>query len=476
MNRYAIAATLALLFVASNCMEELDYGMIEEINSRSMIERRFTAIFESFNSEFYGYMDAVSESKGFGVLGTRMELYNIRMDNVEITQLNDPVLSGTTYEFSGEDFNAHLEYDWAYRYGIVPFGHHQNCTVSGSAWKYTMEFQKLEDGKYDIARTFSIDMADDLKCDDELNSDKWGFDWMVDVRQRLLLPDITAQVNKIVIEWFTQNSHIHTGTNYPMKFGTNIFSVAQDVTQMTTGDDGESYIAFDYEVSLDKIKKTINVETAIDMPPHDRDIGFYIFKEFPQAFVDCVYEANALRMTVDNRNLPEGLPFSLTVKDFKYIVAGLGEFADSQEISFTVNYDRSNSTANPPLVQIQDGILTMRFPIVSKMSLGLKHDVADFYYDATFVGTPDAHASTGSEEIHTYVNLENVILQVDNLRMQSIDGNKIHLPYIEQRIEAYLATWDFSGYFDEQLPLPNMANALITAQDGYVSVVGDFVN
>ena len=144
-----------------------------------------------------------------------------------------------------------------------------------------MAFEKLDDGKYDITRTFTIDMADDLKCDDELNSDKWGFDWMVDVRQRLLLPDISAQVTKMVVEWFTTNSHIHTGTNYPMKFGDNIFSVAQDVTQMTTGDDGESYIAFDYVVSLGKIKKSLNVTTTIDVPPHDRDIAFYIFKEFP---------------------------------------------------------------------------------------------------------------------------------------------------------------------------------------------------
>ena len=84
MNRYAIAAIVTLLFVASHCMEDLHYGMIEEVNSSDMIKRRFTGIFEAFNSTFYGYMDAVSESKGFGILGTRMELYNIRMENVEI--------------------------------------------------------------------------------------------------------------------------------------------------------------------------------------------------------------------------------------------------------------------------------------------------------------------------------------------------------------------------------------------------------
>ena len=189
--------------------------MIEEVNTKEMIETRFMHIFETFNSSFYGYMDAVSESKGFGVLGTRMELYNIRMQNVQLKQLNDPDFSGSTYKFSGEDFNAHVEYDWAYRYTVVPFGHHQNCTISGSSWTYTMTFKKLDDGTYDVERVFDIDLNNDLKCDDELNSDKWGFDWMIDVRTRLLLPNITTEVDKMVIDWFRQNTHIHTGTQYP---------------------------------------------------------------------------------------------------------------------------------------------------------------------------------------------------------------------------------------------------------------------
>ena len=164
------------------------------------------------------------------------------------------------------------------------------------------------------------------------------------------------------------------------------------------------------------------------------------------------------------------------MKDFKYVIAGLGEFADTQEISFTAKYDHGEETANAPATWVEDGLLYMRFPIISKMSLGLRHDIANFYYDVTFVGTPDAHASTGTEDIHTFVNLENVRLDVQNLRMSTLDGNKIHLPYIEQRIETVLAKWSFTGYFDEQLPLPNMANAVITAENGYVSVVGDFVN
>ena len=200
--------------------------------------------------------------------------------------------------------------------------------------------------------------------------------------------------------------------------------------------------------------------TGLEIPDHDRAIIFYVFKEFAHAFVECVYETNELKMTVDNRNLPEGLPFNLTVKDFKYIIENLGEFSDSQEISFTVRLDQDNATANAPDTQVNNGMAYMRFPVVSKMSLGVKHDVAQFYYDVTYEGKVAVHSSTGTEQIHTYVNLDDVALKVSNIRMESLDGKKIHLEYIAQRIEAYLATLGdyYKNYFDEQLPLPNMGN------------------
>eukprot|EP00343_Euplotes_focardii_P007765 CAMPEP_0205821072 /NCGR_PEP_ID=MMETSP0206-20130828/4978_1 /ASSEMBLY_ACC=CAM_ASM_000279 /TAXON_ID=36767 /ORGANISM="Euplotes focardii, Strain TN1" /LENGTH=361 /DNA_ID=CAMNT_0053116275 /DNA_START=294 /DNA_END=1379 /DNA_ORIENTATION=+ len=354
-----------------------------------------------------------------------------------------------------------LKYTWTYSYSAIPYSHKAECKFKVPTHNLKQKFEMKGD-KLSISRNIEYPNGGPklVVCDDEDQKDLSNYDWMVEVRQKYE-EKLEVAFTDAINNWLSEVDTIFTSTT-DAELDDLSYSLSPHLKQTESDDSSNLVVGYNYDITLHKKKRSPVVTQEISTLSNEEDLTTYFFEEYFQSLLELDKEAVDFYTAINSEDLPEGSTYTMTAKDFRYMIDGMQNFDPNTAVSVGCEYG-----ATPVQVHLHsDTGVELTLPIMCTLRAGnTKALVANFEY--VIIGQPMI-SQNGT------LSLIGVVYTVNDFSAKNFIGGRVLTDYLVNRITEYSVLESpikEMSYYDGKFEGMNHLKVLVGEQ--YLRIVAD---